>query len=112
MNTFLFEDTFYHQIKGTAMGSPFAPNYANLFMGKFEEDFVYNDNEFSQYLKCLFRYIDDCFFVFSGSVQTPHAFHKYLNTRLDSIKFSLEFNTDTISFLDVQVNRTGLRLET
>lgn len=30
------EDTFYHQITGTAMGSPFAPNYVNLFMGKFE----------------------------------------------------------------------------
>ncbi|KAL2095452.1 hypothetical protein ACEWY4_010171 [Coilia grayii] len=112
MNTFLFEDTFYHQTKGTAMGSPFAPNYANLFMGKFEEDFVYNNNEFSQYLKCFFRYIDDCFFVFSGSVDMLHAFHGYLNTRLDSIKFSLEFNIDTIPFLDVQVNRSGSKLET
>lgn len=32
-NIFLFQNEFYKQIKGTAMGACFAPNYANLFLG-------------------------------------------------------------------------------
>ena len=35
-NTFKFDKRFYHHIKGTAMGTPMACNYANVFMGKFE----------------------------------------------------------------------------
>lgn len=35
-NYFKFEEDFYLQIKGTAMGSPFAPNYANLYVGQLE----------------------------------------------------------------------------
>ena len=32
--------TFFHQIKGTAMGTSMAVNLANLFMGKFETDLL------------------------------------------------------------------------
>ena len=34
LNAFQFEDKFFLQIKGTAMGTRMAPSYANLFMGK------------------------------------------------------------------------------
>ena len=37
-NTLKFGKRFFHQIKGTAMGTPMAVNLANLFMGKFETD--------------------------------------------------------------------------
>ena len=110
MNYFKFENNFYHQVKGTAMGSPFAPNYANLFMGKFEMDFVYSSENVC--LKCWFRYIDDVFFIFSGTVEL-NQFHEFLNSRLDSIRFTLEYNMSSISFLDVQVSRsTGQVLQT
>lgn len=33
-NDFLFKDTFYLQIQGTAMGSAFASNFANVYIGK------------------------------------------------------------------------------
>lgn len=32
---------YYLQLQGSAMQSPVAPNDANLFMGKFELDFIY-----------------------------------------------------------------------
>ncbi|XP_078540011.1 uncharacterized protein LOC144824927 [Lissotriton helveticus] len=32
-NIFLFEDQFFRQVSGTAMGTCFAPSYANLFVG-------------------------------------------------------------------------------
>lgn len=114
MNYFKFENSFYHQVKGTAMGSPFAPSYANLFMGKFEADFVYSpSNIFHHCLKCWFRYIDDVFLIFSGTVEELNQFHEFLNSRLDSIRFSLEYSMSSISFLDVKVFRsTGQVLQT
>lgn len=36
-NAFMFNNRFYHQIKGTAMGTKMAPTYANLFMGFLEQ---------------------------------------------------------------------------
>ena len=40
-NHFEFNDKYYHQISGTAMGTKLAPSYANLFMTTFEEIYVY-----------------------------------------------------------------------
>ena len=39
-NTLKFGERFFHQIKGTAMGTSMAVNLANLFMGKFETDLL------------------------------------------------------------------------
>ena len=36
LNAFQFEDKYFFQKKGTAMGTRMAPSYANLFMGKLE----------------------------------------------------------------------------
>ena len=36
-NFFIFDNEIYLQIHGTAMGSPMAPNYANIFMAKIEK---------------------------------------------------------------------------
>ena len=40
-NYFDFNGKHYHQKSGTAMGTKSAPSYANLFMSKFEQDYVY-----------------------------------------------------------------------
>lgn len=41
MNNFTFDDKNYMQIKGTAMGTRTAPNYANVYMGRIENKYVY-----------------------------------------------------------------------
>ncbi|XP_067859529.1 uncharacterized protein epn2 isoform X2 [Heptranchias perlo] len=38
-NVFTFNNQFFTQTHGTAMGTKFAPQYANIFMHKFEQDF-------------------------------------------------------------------------
>ena len=39
--TLFMNQTFFHQIRGVAMGSTFASNYANLYVGPFEEELIY-----------------------------------------------------------------------
>ena len=39
-NVFRFGSVYYEQIMGTCMGTPMAPNYANLFMDKFENEMI------------------------------------------------------------------------
>ena len=41
LNNFTFGNEHYIQIKGTAMGTRVAPNFANVYMGRLEERFVY-----------------------------------------------------------------------
>ena len=41
LNNFTFCDLNYTQIKGTAMGTRASPYLANVYMGRFEDRFVY-----------------------------------------------------------------------
>ncbi|XDV16664.1 hypothetical protein PO909_016270 [Leuciscus waleckii] len=109
---FMFQNSFFLQTQGTAMGSPMAPNYANLFMGKFEHDFIYNHNPFKQYLKVWYRYIDDIFLVWLGSKEELIDFNNYVNTRLPSIKFTLTYDVKVLPFLDVLVRKVDNTLHT
>ena len=72
-NIFCFNDTFYRQEKGTAMGKKFAPVYATLTIGYLEEK-LYTvietdyDAEFQQNLKAYWkRFLDDCFIPWTKS---------------------------------------------
>ncbi|CAH2324775.1 Hypothetical predicted protein, partial [Pelobates cultripes] len=37
-NFFLFQNKYYHQVQGTAMGTSCAPSYANLHLGWIAKD--------------------------------------------------------------------------
>ena len=103
-NIFLFQDQHYRQVKGTAMGAAFAPNYAGLFMGLWEERHIFGtNNPFKDCIKWYGRYIDDLLFVFEGQEQQLHDFHTYLNNANEHIKLSLEYSKTKISFLDLNI---------
>lgn len=106
---FKFENHFYLQAQGVSMGSPCSPNYANCFFGKFELDYVglYNNNPFSDRIKWWYRFIDDIFFIFRGSKALLEQFYEFINSRLPSIKFTLESSGEKVSFLDVLVEHKG-----
>lgn len=105
-NIFLFEDKLYKQEKGTAMGACFAPNYANLFLGLWEELYIYSDlNPFKDKIVWWGRYIDDVILFFSGSQQELLDFHLYVNSLNDNLKLSLEHSCKTINFLDLKITK-------
>ena len=44
LNNFNFNGEHYIQIKGTAMGTRGAPNFANVYIGRLEDKFVYQQS--------------------------------------------------------------------
>lgn len=95
----------YRQTKGTAMGAAYAPNYAGLFMGLWEEKHLYSlSNPFLKYITWYGRYIDDLFFIFTGNEDQLKQFHNYLNDTNKNIKLSLEYSQDCLNFLDLQIS--------
>ena len=79
-NTMQFCDRFFHQIKGTAMGTPMALSYANLFMGKFEKDML-TEYELQHNKKpaLWLRFIDDIFMVWQGDEASLKTFLEFCN---------------------------------
>ena len=99
-NYFNFENKLYLQVLGTAMGTRMAPQYANLFMAHFEENF------FMTYPKkplLYYRYIDDVFLIWEHGEDELVKFQDALNQHHPSIKFTMEFSNDIVNFLDTQV---------
>ncbi|XP_078510443.1 uncharacterized protein LOC144770079 [Lissotriton helveticus] len=102
-NYFCFNGEYYYQVKGVAMGCPFAPELAVLFMAMYEEAYIYQNNPFIQYIGAWLRFIDDVFMTWTGDSDTLDQFHQWLNDRTADIKFSISSSTRKIAFLDVEV---------
>ena len=108
-NFFEFNGNFFKQIRGTAIGTKCAPSYAILFLAALEERLL----EESQYKPWLWwRYIDDVFLVWTHGEEKLLEFVNFLNSAHHSIKFTVEYSKETVSFLDVQVIRQGNKIVT
>ncbi len=108
-NTFKFAGRTYKQIKGIAMGTPVAPTWANLFMGKLETDAL---TAWPGPLPLIWlRYIDDILTLFPGTQTEFDTLLVHLNSRMKSIKFTSETSKCKIDFLDVTIFK-GERFQT
>ena len=76
-----FSDVIYHQIKGTAMGTPTAVSYSNIFLYGIEKSMLHK-HKYSYYT----RYIDDVFAIFDSSL-CAQAYVEEFNSFCPSIKF-------------------------
>ena len=101
---FTFNDQRFLQIGGTAMGTALAPNYANLFMDRFEIRALKGWDK--QPLLWL-RFIDDIFMIWNYGQEELDRFIKYINNIHDKIKFTHEASTESINFLDTTVQKTN-----
>ena len=108
-NNFKFNGTNFLQLEGTAMGTRVAPTYANLFMSQFESKHIY------QYEKApLFwlRFIDDIWGVFRGTESDFLKFITYCNSVHDTIKFTVEYSKQQVTFSAVITYRHANRIFT
>ncbi|XP_071494784.1 uncharacterized protein [Diadema antillarum] len=108
---FLYNDTYYEQLEGAAMGSPVSAVVANMYMEAFEEQAL-EECPPGTAPRIWKRYVDDTFIV----ADRRHAdkLLEFMNTREPTIKFTSEQETQgSIAFLDTLVHRdTGGKLST
>ena len=108
---FMFNNKYYKQVDGVAMGSPLGPALANIFMCSFENKWFGDcPNDF----KLVFyrRYIDYIFVLFS-SPDHADKFREYLSSKHPNIKFSIEKEEDgCLPFLDVNIFRENDKFAT
>lgn len=95
-----FNGEHYLQKRGTAIGTKMAPSYANLFMHKIESGII---DSFPYKPVTWMRYIDDIFFVWMNGEESLKLFMNHMNNYHDTIKFTFNWSTEEVDFLDVTV---------
>ena len=108
-NNFQFNGNNYLQVGGTAIGTKAAPAFAIVYMGMFEDMFVYT---YPLQPVLYLRYIDDIFMLWQHGLTELNTFVEHLNSRVDTIKFTHETSVKAVSFLDVTVKLNNGSLET
>ena len=101
-NYFTFDDKFYLQVHGTAMGTPFAPNYANVSMTKIENQILHNAGHDKTSLLWK-RFIDDIFIIWPHSEVELLQFLNHINTVHPTIQFEMEHSKNQVHFLDTTI---------
>lgn len=99
-NDFVFNEQFYLQVKGTAMGKRFAPAYANIFMANWEQEVFEKCKKKPLY---YFRYLDDIWGIWEDSREEFDVFLSILNDHDRSIQLEAEVKENSIDFLDTTV---------
>jgi hypothetical protein len=70
-------------------------------MDKFERDFVYKYKLQPLIWK---RFLDDCFCIWQHGKEELDKFLEYLNSRVESIKFTMEASNTRVAFLDTYIS--------
>ena len=94
------------------MGTKCAPTYANIFIGLFEETYIYP--LIKQKAQLYLRYIDDIFLIWRGSENDRQQSISKINEVHDSIKLDFNYLKTQIHFLDITITKasTGKLLTT
>lgn len=101
-NYFTFNNEYFLQIHGTAMGTPMAPTYANIFMAVLEKELLLNAPNGLIPLEWI-RFIDDVFAIWTHGIETLNKFLDYINLIHPTIKFDYTFSHKTVNFLDTTI---------
>ena len=110
-NSFEFNNEHFLQIHGTAMGSPRAPTYANIFMAVLERKLLQGAPDGLIPIEWI-RFIDDIFAIWTHKNAKLDQFLKYINNFHPAIKFDYTFSSHSVNFLDTTIyTNTSHRLE-
>lgn len=99
-NDFEFNNEYYLQVHGTAMGKRYAPSLANLYLVYFDRMAM---TGFRIKPELFSRFLDDIIFVWGGSREELIEYQAFLNSLIPDINITLSIQTDQIDFLDTTV---------
>lgn len=108
-NCFSFCNLFYLQIRGVAMGTKMAPNFANIFMTNFEEQHILKRPDKPFFYR---RYLDDIFIIWTNTILKLQQLVTDINNCHPTIKLTSEISSESINYLDLTISITNQRLST
>lgn len=103
-NDFKFDDKWFLQVCGAPMGKAYSPSLANIYMLDFDELAM---NGFRIAPLLFFRFLDDIFFIWVGSVEELLEYENYLNGLIPGIKVTLQYDPVQTNFLDCTIYKRG-----
>ena len=91
-NFFELRKDVCHQILGTAIGTKFAPHYANIFMADLEEG-IFEKSHCHPSL--WLRYLNDIFCIWTEGLEHLKEFFGFSNNIHPSMKFMMGYSQET-----------------
>ncbi|XP_072359720.1 uncharacterized protein [Scyliorhinus torazame] len=83
------------------MGTKFAPQYANIFMHKYEQDLLTTQDLQSTLYT---RYIDDIFFLWTHSEESLKRLHDDIIKFHPTIRLTMDYSPKSVAFLDTLIS--------
>ena len=99
-NYFQFLNKTFNQKRSTAIGTKFAPPYSILFMADLEKRLL-SDVDLKLYI--WWRYIDDIFLIWEHDEESLKLSLEKINKIHPTIKFTADWSSISVNFLDVKV---------
>ena len=110
LNAFSFNNEFYHQVGGVAMGSKMGPNYACLFVGYVEEQI---GQQYTGTVPQLHkRYIDDVVGIASCSRVELEDYIAFVSNFNPALQFTHTISETELPFLDINLRISGDHIRT
>ncbi|XP_063616062.1 uncharacterized protein LOC134789361 [Penaeus indicus] len=95
-----FNNHFYNQGKGTAIGASVSVAIAEIFVHASIEG---KRQKLEKQPAVFYRYIDDIFGIFTGTEAELLEYHQELNKIHPDLKFTVEYSKKELPFLDTMV---------
>lgn len=98
-NDFAFGEQTFLQVCGAAMGKPYSPSLADVYLKKFDRAAKYG---FHIKPKIYWRYLDDVYLIWPGTAQELKQYQDFLNSIIPGITVNLVAKHNIIEFLDTR----------
>ena len=103
-NDFVFDKEVFLQICGTAMGKTYAPGLADIYLEEFDHVATTGYQVIPLF---FFRFIDDIFFIWTGTLDQLREYETFLNNIIPGITVTLNVSPTSVNFLDTTVYKTN-----
>jgi len=98
-----FDNNYYRQRQGSAMGQPSAVTYANLFLASIETPWI---RKYKKHIILYKRLLDDMFLLIDGDISLAQTMLKEFNELDLSIKITESISNSRVDFLDLTIYKS------
>eukprot|EP00061_Rhincodon_typus_P015588 g43349.t1 len=100
-NAFTFDNQFFTQTHGTAIGTKFAPEYAKIFMHMFEQEFFIAQDPLQP---TLYTSCTNIFFFWPHGEESLKQLFSDINRFHPTIRLTMDYSSESVSILDTRVS--------